>query len=421
MLQKLRSKYGNGLIVVSDQAIVSGVNFTVSVLLARYLGISEFGKFGLISLIVLFNASLHQALITTPALTLLPKKSGMVRVSLQSALSSLNMLAIIAAIILTTIFVTLSDLVLPGWDLSELTVETVLLTGSFLMHDFLRKSFFADKKTGKALILDTMAYGVQISLITITIITGSLSLKLSIRILIFSFLLASIYGSTTGKYIRLSIKALFINFREIWIFNRWLIATSILQWFSGNLFVLAAGSILGPIALGSVRIGQNVIGVLNVIFLALENRVPVSASLIYTRNGFNSLIKYLLRIEYKGLLITILFVGGIFLFAGDILDILYGVEFSQYAYILQGFGILYIFVFTGIPVRFALRTMQLTREIFISYLLTAIISICVAFPVVRSFEIYGVVIGMMAMQIIMTSWYLIVIFRKSKSQLSLTK
>jgi O-antigen/teichoic acid export membrane protein len=71
LINKLKNKK---LLVFLDQALVSGSNFVLGILLARYLGVAGYGQFALLWLIVLFFSSLQLAYIISPMLTLVQKK-----------------------------------------------------------------------------------------------------------------------------------------------------------------------------------------------------------------------------------------------------------------------------------------------------------------------------------------------------------
>jgi O-antigen/teichoic acid export membrane protein len=50
------------MLVFADQAIVSGSSFITNIIVARSLGVSNFGKFSVIILVQLFLLSLQQAM-----------------------------------------------------------------------------------------------------------------------------------------------------------------------------------------------------------------------------------------------------------------------------------------------------------------------------------------------------------------------
>ena len=59
-----------------DQGVVSGCNFLLGVLLARLLGLNDFGVFTLCWSVLLLTAGIQNALVIYPMLTLGPKLIG---------------------------------------------------------------------------------------------------------------------------------------------------------------------------------------------------------------------------------------------------------------------------------------------------------------------------------------------------------
>ena len=122
---------------ILDQMVVSGGNFTIGLLLARWLGLDDFGAFTLLWMVVLFALSLNMALITKPLLTLVPKKKNQ-----EGYLGSVHSLQIILAV--WGSLITLGGLYLATHFevvVASLTMISSLATlvGTQLIYDFYRK------------------------------------------------------------------------------------------------------------------------------------------------------------------------------------------------------------------------------------------------------------------------------------------
>ncbi|MCG8391989.1 MAG: hypothetical protein MI745_02810, partial [Pseudomonadales bacterium] len=59
-----------------DQGVISGVNFLSGILLARFLGIVEFGIFTIAWLVIEFLQSMQHSLIVAPMMSIAPKYSA---------------------------------------------------------------------------------------------------------------------------------------------------------------------------------------------------------------------------------------------------------------------------------------------------------------------------------------------------------
>ena len=196
------------------------------------------------------------------------------------------------------------------------------------------------------------------------------------------------------------------HLRETWNYSGWLIGTSLLQWFSGNFFIVTAGGILGPVSVGAIRMAQNIIGVLNILFLAMENFIPTNAAKIYHEKGLKNLYAYLRQVMLLAGAATFMLILCIVVFSSQIIDFLYGHDYIKYENVLFGFALLYLFVFTGLLLRFFIRTVEKNRDIFISYDLSAGFSLILAAPMVSTFGMAGVFAGLIVTQIIVQVWYL---------------
>ena len=84
-----------------------------------------------------------------------------------------------------------------------------------------------------------------------------------------------------------------------WRLSRYLIGSALLQWTSGNYFIIVAGILFGPTSVGILRAAGNIIGITNVILQGLENIIPQSASRQFMELGLQRL--------------KILFIQGIYL------------------------------------------------------------------------------------------------------------
>ena len=98
-----------------------------------------------------------------------------------------------------------------------------------------------------------------------------------------------------------------------WHFSKWLTASALFQWTTGNFFIIMAGALLGSSAVGALKATQNFMGVVHILIMGLENIVPVRAAHHYHVNGNIALLGYLKRVALFGcsLTATIAFVAFI--------------------------------------------------------------------------------------------------------------
>jgi len=392
---------------LADQLLVSGSHFIVQIILARALGLEHYGIFTALWLVVIFISSFHQSFIIAPMMTIGPQHTDS-----KNYFSSLVWLQLLLSILLAVLGFVLAYLIQLGGffpNLKGLILLPFMAVG-FICHDFFRKLFYSLKEERSALILDISVYGIQLMALGIFYFADRLTMYLAILIISFSY----IAGVFILFLLKIKSKAKVLlgdTIARHWSFSKWLVAKSGLQWLSGNLFLIAAGSILGATALGAVRMAQNVIGVLNILFLTIENTVPVKAADILKIEGKEKLNSFFNRLSKNSGFAVLILLLLIALFSGPLLSFIYGEVSMETVWVLRGFCILYLIVFFSTIKRLHIRTLEANQQIFMAYLVSAAFSMLAAYPMIKTWGLLGVVAGFIITQFISLIYYSIYLNR----------
>lgn len=402
MLSKIKNKKS---LVFLDQALVSGSNFVLGILLARYLGVEGYGQFALLWLIVLFFSSLQLAYIVSPMLTLGSKKSSLILDRYLSTMMFLQVVFTVISIISLYFFLEIAVVFDEKWDMGDLKIYIMCTTLFFLFQDFLRRYFIIKTQYYKLVFIDAIAYLGQLGMLVYFIYNNSLDLSRALLAVAIPFLLSLLIGYTQVTRVATDTPYKKLIFLKNWKFSKWLVYSSILQWGSGNFFILAGGAILGSWAVGVIRVMQNTMGVFNVLFITLDNILPINFSKIYNKDGYTSMMDYFKRQLKYGIVIFGLLGSAIYLFAPELVTFMYGDEYTKYAYLLTGFISIYLVMYITMLQRYVLRTKEKTKVIFTSYVLTTGFAFLSAYPLVEYFKIDGILIGMFVIQIIISLFF----------------
>jgi O-antigen/teichoic acid export membrane protein len=92
-------------------------------------------------------------------------------------------------------------------------------------------------------------------------------------------------------------------------------------------------------------------------------------------------------------------------FSKYMISTFYGIQYINYQFMLQGFCLIYIVVFIGYPMRYAIRTLENTKNIFYSFIISSCFSVVAAYPVIRWMGLYGILAGLLITQLISFSCY----------------
>jgi len=383
-----------------DQGLVSGANFITNVLLARALGIKEFGVFALAWTAVMFANSLQYALIVTPMMSVGPKQEPDGRPSYYgSVLLQEIAFALLAAMVMLTA-VRLSAVYFPDWRVGNLALPMSGATLAYLLQEFLRRYFFCTGQSKRALTTDMLSYLSQLPIIFLILHTRSANLSNVLWIIAATSLAGFVVCVRWHEPITLDAHSVRKVFVRHWRISRWLAPTAFMQWGAGNLFLLAAPIYYGAAASAILRAAGNIMGVAHVWFLGLDNVVPARAAQLMHREGIGGMLRYIKGVVLQWGGVTLTFAILVACFPSFWLSLVYGAKYSSDGSVLRLYALLYLFVFISGPLRAALQALEYTKPIFWAYPTLIAFSVALAGPLARTLGLNGVMLGMCAVQLI---------------------
>jgi O-antigen/teichoic acid export membrane protein len=382
----------------ADQAIISGVNFFTGIILVRYLGLEEFGRFTLAWLIILFFNSIQFAAVISPMMSIGPKQEENELPKYYGAVFFQQLFWSGLCLISILLFVWGSQFLFE-WKIKGLAILLAVVLVSVQSQDFLRRYFFVRQRAVLAFVNDCICYLGRLLLLVVCFQYSLLDLKAVLLLIASTAALATLIGFIKTE--QLIISRNFVNrvFKEHWQFSKWLIVSALMQWTSGNLFLIAAGELLGVFAVGAIKAAQNIIGVTHILFQAMENFVPSQAAKAFGKDGAKGLLRYLQGISlHWGVLIA-----GVAFFAAILSDFwfkcFYGSTYLIYSFLLKWFSLIYFVGFFIIPISAGLRAIEKTKSLFMSLFFLSVLSVILAYPLIAYLDLTGVMIGMLTVKV----------------------
>lgn len=390
---------GREMSALIDQALVSGSNFITNVILARALGLRDFGVFVLAWTAVLFVNSLQSAFIVWPMMSVGPKQEPAERpLYYGSVLVQEIAFALVCSVGVFTA-VHLSSTYFPKWDVHGLGVPLGLTTLAYTLQDFVRRYLFSTRRSKLALATDAVSYLTQLPILIWMASRAHFSSQAALWVIA----ITSLAGFVVGCYWFEPVKLQFQALREVsvrhWKISRWLAPSAIMQWSSSNLFQMAAPIYYGAAAAGILRAAQNIVAVAHVWFLGLDNVVPAEAARRMHSKGTDAAFQYIKQIILRWGSITLLFVITVAACPELWLKI-YGSKYAGYGHILQLYALLYFLVFFAGPLRAGMQALEYTAPAFWSYLAMTGFSVLLVGPLAKHLGLIGVMLGMIAVNIL---------------------
>lgn len=382
----------NSFLALLDQGLYSGANFILNLILAHRLGLSEYGAYSALVLLSFLAIALLNALFIQPMQTL--------RISQKNKagyFAGIHLLQLLGQFFISPLLYFFYQLELGvesiGW------IEFVLCLNGLLAHDYLRKFLLMESRIKESLLLDALVF---LGLILLGLFTTNLSdyiqksatllsaLPLLIMVIVFNIL-------RKGHKITL-LKAHFKS-------AKWLSLSSGVQWFSGHLFVLFSGVLLGTESLGAFRFIQSLFGVMNVFFQFLENYVLPKAKeqlSISVQHAHRFLIRFFKLSIYLYLPVALIFSIG----SKWLLGFIGGGMYLSYQYLLLGMLVLYFFILLSYPLRLSIRIHGLERSFFEAYLINLIFSALSFHLLLSTWGVMGALIGLGISQLVLSVYWL---------------
>ena len=392
--------HNNKYVALADQAIVSAGSFITTILLAKTLGLNDFGIYSALVLFQIFILSVNNALTTQLFQVIYPALIQKHRVSYCNGILFYQfIISIIILIIGITTYFIIPPIYNAYKSLLPIYVFCLLL---FLLNDSIRKIFLTQSKFRIAFAFDIINYLLQVLLLFILKYFDHFNLLNALLIITITYIPGIFFAIIHLKAYKLKFTDLF----RVSILHKsktkWILGSSLLQWTSGYFFVVAAGWWLGAAALGALRLAQHIFGLLNILLQAIENyAIPKAVQATSKKSFYHHLM-------FVFLLVMIPMIIMLVLFSKKIMQIAGGIAYLDFAYVMYGLAIIYMVMTIAYPIRIAIRSEQLNKHYFIGYLITMLFSLTTFYSLITRFQLVGVLLGLFSTQMILfTYWFFI--------------
>ncbi|GBE43909.1 polysaccharide biosynthesis protein [bacterium BMS3Bbin10] len=381
---------------LADQAIVSGASFITTVLIARYLGMEEFGRFALAWLGVFFAQNLQIALVVAPMMTIGPKQPGSQRSTYTG--SVILQQGVIAAATTGVVYfsVVLADLFAPEWRLGTVVVPLTVLVLVGQCAEFLRRYYFTFNRARISFTIDFARYGSQ-TVFLLGLCEGFV-VEASISAVLYAMAVAALIGLILGLLFFGPVSFQASNMRRTlsrhWYFARWLIPTAVANWCRENFVYTAIAATLGLSAVGALRAAQQLVRMVNVPIQGFDNIVPMRAGAAFAGEGFGGLVDFVdgFVLRYTAAISAMLLVIAIF--GNFLLTLIYGAEYAGYEHLVAAYAAIIFLYLVRNVLATMLRAMETTIFEFYASISGAVLVTAGSLPLVRAFGMPGAMVAL---------------------------
>lgn len=327
-----------------DQALVSGSNFLTGIVLARTLGIEDFGIYVVAQMYLLYANTFQSSLVATPMMTAVPSaRDRVTQNEMLSGFLGLTLLVMLTTVIGVQLLTRLLGFVSPHLGVSGLYLPLAAAMVAFQIQDWSRRGLLVNSNNRPVFFFDTIAYGGQLIALVCSSMQSQMRPERALWVMAVTF---STSALLTLYYVKIwpnasSLKSVVLAH---WRAGRDLFATWQLQWVASQGVILLGTGMVGPQAAGAIRAAQNLLGPITVISQWMDNVIPVRAAVRFRDWGLAALVSYLGRIAWIGILCLSIFTS-VMVFADEYLvSVLYGESFRPFAILVVFQALYYLFM-----------------------------------------------------------------------------
>jgi O-antigen/teichoic acid export membrane protein len=262
-----------------------------------------------------------------------------------------------------------------------------------LVQDFWRWAGFMWRRPDRSLINDAVFNLVQAGALVLLVLMGHRSLAVPIA----AWGLGGMAGALLGLRqfsIGLPSRHGAALFREGWPTSRWLLAHFLTGWGSGQAFMVLGGAVLGPVGLGGLRAAQTLMAPSWVLVQVAGSIGLPEASRALERSGWAGLERVVRCLVVVSLLGVGAIAAVVLVAAPQLLRLVYGAGFDQYAPTARVFALALLLAAVG-PAEVAVKVTGMARSLVTARLwnaalcLGALLALAPAVGVVGAAWAYG--------------------------------
>jgi O-antigen/teichoic acid export membrane protein len=317
-----RLSRGRGAMALTDQVMVSASNFAASVVLVRGLGLSEFGKYSIAYILLLYANALQMSFVASPMLNIAPLLPDKEKRQFVQGMLAVQVLASMLLFVVFALAGTISHAFTNFYSFPCI-FAFACCTGTFQLQDWLRRYYFLYNKGRLAIISDFISYTVQLVILFVFWKTGSLTLFRTFMVMFGTSVVAFAMGPITDE-----LRPAMGRLRETWSrcrhLSRDLLIANQIRWFGVQGVFLIGTGIVGTAAAGGLRATANLAGPVYLVLNSLENIIPMRIAEEIKKKGAEGAYSFIKRAIFGGTLFFGLLILPVGVFGRPILRLLYG-------------------------------------------------------------------------------------------------
>jgi O-antigen/teichoic acid export membrane protein len=385
-----------GISAILDQGLISGSNFVVAILLARWLVPQQYGSYALAFEIFLFLAAAYAALILEPMCVFGPSLYSGNLASYMGGLLRIH--CVLSFAMLAALFATAAVLhaLRPASLLPDALVGISLATPCLLLFWLARRGFYIIFLPQKAVVGACLYSALLLSGVAFLYRFHSLSPFSAFLLLGAS---AIVTGPLMLRWLKARLVAATPGFRVMdivrrhWVYGRWALANSVVIWFGMAIYYPLLASFVTLAEAGKFKALMNLASPIGQAFVAISLLSLPHASRAYHKDGEVAAGRLVRRLAFLYVGGTCLYWAVLLLLRSPVVHHLYGGRYIRIINLLPWVAAGSILRISATVQTLALKAMRSPAKAFVAYFAACVVAITVGVPCTRWFGLRGALLA----------------------------
>ena len=410
---------GKGALAIIDQGLLSGSNFLLAVLLARWLPSNQYGAFALGFSIFLFLSGLHNAFFLEPMSVLGPESyseclPGYIKklLGLHFVLAGFLSMLTVAAVPFLHFFAVDQPMVSALWGVA-VAVPLILFQWLCRRAAYLRLSPGVAAASSAvyclALVLLLLVFNKQGWL---SPFTGFLIPSLA-GFPAFLVLLGSLPRGAGSPPAPSNSELV----RRHWQYGRWVVGGTTANWLSGNAYYIIIAALLPMRDLAGFRALRNFTTPCAQALVAINLLVLPWASSRLSKEGIPGLRRRTRQIAVLFSVAAVVYLAAIWLLGGRVMNFLYAGRYNEFSPLLLLSTAPLAFTALAMGSEVAVQVMQAPSEVFLAYSVSGVLTVLTGVVFTHYWGLTGGLVGLLISAI---AFWLVITYRYHKRSRSFT-
>jgi O-antigen/teichoic acid export membrane protein len=348
-----------GVLILTDQAIVSGTNFLTTLILGRVCLPEQLGIYSNVFMLFLVLSALPNALAWMPYTSFSPHMSKEARSGYAGNVTAVTVGICFAASVGMVIASIVAGTTGKSADVAQVLAFFAVASAFMLLREHSRRISLAGMDMGRLLAVDSIAAAIQVGGLAILLRAGILSaasVYAAIAIsgcVAFAFWLYSMRGQIGIKK-----RLLRPDIVKNWRFGRWILASSVVATLGNAAFTWMLMALHGPKAAGLFAAALSIVFFANPFLIGVRNLFAPLTAQVYASGGALALQRLVARSSLGLVLLLSPFVLIVTYWGGFFIEALFGSEYSGQGPVLVGICLSLLADTATIPMSFALTAID---------------------------------------------------------------